>query len=382
MTLLNKIKGDRVIWMVVILLSLASILIVYSSIVALAYRYKSGNTEYYLFKHALIIGFGLLLMYLIHNVRYTLFSRISQIAFFIAIPLLLFTLVKGVSAGEASRWLRIPGLNLTFQTSDFAKLTLIVYVARVLSQKQDQIKDFKGAFIPIVVPVVIICGLILPANFSTSALLFLTCLVLMFIGRIAIKYILSLIGVGILCLGIFIGIVFAFPHLSNRVSTWKSRIENFSSGTSENNYQAEQAKIAIALGGVTGKGPGGSTQRNFLPQASSDFIFAILLEEYGFFTGGLLMFLYLIILFRAVRIAGKAEKMFGSLLVIGLSFSLVFQAMVNMAVAVNLFPVTGQPLPFVSMGGTSIWFSSIAIGMVLSVSADLDRPKLPADEPI
>ena len=204
----------------------------------------------------------------------------------------------------------------------------------------------------------------------------------MFIGRIAIKYILSLIGVGILCLGIFIGIVFAFPHLSNRVSTWKSRIENFSSGTSENNYQAEQAKIAIALGGVTGKGPGGSTQRNFLPQASSDFIFAILLEEYGFFTGGLLMFLYLIILFRAVRIAGKAEKMFGSLLVIGLSFSLVFQAMVNMAVAVNLFPVTGQPLPFVSMGGTSIWFSSIAIGMVLSVSADLDRPKLPADEPI
>ena len=382
MTLLNKIKGDRVIWMVVILLSLASILIVYSSIVALAYRYKSGNTENYLFKHALIIGFGLLLMYLIHNVRYTLFSRISQIAFFIAIPLLLFTLVKGVSAGEASRWLRIPGLNLTFQTSDFAKLALIVYVARVLSQKQDQIKDFKGAFIPIVVPVVIICGLILPANFSTSALLFLTCLVLMFIGRIAIKYILSLIGVGILCLGIFIGIVFAFPHLSNRVSTWKSRIENFSSGTSENNYQAEQAKIAIALGGVTGKGPGGSTQRNFLPQASSDFIFAILLEEYGFFTGGLLMFLYLIILFRAVRIAGKAEKMFGSLLVIGLSFSLVFQAMVNMAVAVNLFPVTGQPLPFVSMGGTSIWFSSIAIGMVLSVSADLDRPKLPADEPI
>ena len=382
MTLLNKIKGDRVIWMVVILLSLASILVVYSSIVALAYRYKSGNTEYYLFKHALIIGFGLLLMYLIHNVRYTLFSRISQIAFFIAIPLLLFTLVKGVSAGEASRWLRIPGLNLTFQTSDFAKLALIVYVARVLSQKQDQIKDFKGAFIPIVVPVVIICGLILPANFSTSALLFLTCLVLMFIGRIAIKYILSLIGVGILCLGIFIGIVFAFPHLSNRVSTWKSRIENFSSGTSENNYQAEQAKIAIALGGVTGKGPGGSTQRNFLPQASSDFIFAILLEEYGFFTGGLLMFLYLIILFRAVRIAGKAEKMFGSLLVIGLSFSLVFQAMVNMAVAVNLFPVTGQPLPFVSMGGTSIWFSSIAIGMVLSVSADLDRPKLPADEPI
>jgi len=382
MTLLNKIKGDRVIWMVVILLSLASILVVYSSIVALAYRYKSGNTEYYLFKHALIIGFGLLLMYLIHNVRYTLFSRISQIAFFIAIPLLLFTLVKGVSAGEASRWLRIPGLNLTFQTSDFAKLALIVYVARVLSQKQDQIKDFKGAFIPIVVPVVIICGLILPANFSTSALLFLTCIVLMFIGRIAIKYILSLIGVGILCLGIFIGIVFAFPHLSNRVSTWKSRIENFSSGTSENNYQAEQAKIAIALGGVTGKGPGGSTQRNFLPQASSDFIFAILLEEYGFFTGGLLMFLYLIILFRAVRIAGKAEKMFGSLLVIGLSFSLVFQAMVNMAVAVNLFPVTGQPLPFVSMGGTSIWFSSIAIGMVLSVSADLDRPKLPADEPI
>ena len=380
MMVLQNIKGDRVIWIVVVLLSLLSILGVYSSIVALAYRYKSGDTEYYLFKHALIIGFGLLLMFVVHNIKYTYFSRISQIAVFCALPLLLFTLAKGVSAGEASRWLKIPVLNLTFQTSDFAKLALISYVARVLSQKQDQIKDFKNTFIPILVPVVLVCGLILPANFSTAALLFLTCVVLMFIGRIPIKYLLSLVGVGVIFLSLFIAIVFAFPHLNNRVFTWKSRIENFSHGSSENNYQAEQAKIAIALGGITGKGPGGSTQRNFLPQASSDFIFAIILEEYGFFMGCALMFLYSIILFRAIRIASKSEKIFGSLLVIGLSFSLVFQAMVNMAVAVNLFPVTGQPLPFISMGGTSIWFSSIAMGMVLSVSADKETLQTPVHE--
>lgn len=358
-----------------LLLSIVSILVVYSSIVALAYRYKAGDTEYYLFKHSTIIGFGLLLMYLTHKVKYTYFSRLSQIALYISVPLLLFTLLKGVSAGEASRWLKIPGTSLTFQTSDFAKLALIAYVARVLAIKQGEIKDFKAAFVPILIPVLIICGLILPANFSTAAVLFVTCLVLMFIGRINLKYILSLIGIGIVCLSIFIAIVFAFPNINNRVATWKTRIESFTSGNSEANYQAEQAKIAIATGGTLGKGPGGSTQRNFLPQASSDFIYAILIEEYGLISGFVIVFLYIILFFRAVRIAGKSDKTFASLLAIGLSFSLVFQGMINMAVAVNLFPVTGQPLPLVSMGGTSIWFTSIAIGIVLSVSAEIEKEK-------
>ena len=373
MNLFPNIRGDKVIWMVVLLLSIVSILVVYSSIVALAYRYKAGDTEYYLFKHTTIIGFGLLLMYLTHKVKYTYFSRLSQIALYLSVPLLLFTLLKGVSAGEASRWLKIPGTSLTFQTSDFAKLALIAYVARVLAIKQGQIKDFKTAFVPIVIPVMVICGLILPANFSTAAVLFVTCLVIMFIGRINLKYILSLIGIGILCLSIFIAIVFAFPNINNRVATWKTRIESFVSGDSEANYQAEQAKIAIATGGPLGKGPGGSTQRNFLPQASSDFIYAIIIEEYGLIAGFALVFLYIILFFRAVRIAGKSDKTFASLLAIGLCFSLVFQGMINMAVAVNLFPVTGQPLPLVSMGGTSIWFTSIAIGIMLSVSREIEK---------
>lgn len=376
MNILSKIKGDKVIWIVVLLLSIVSILVVYSSIVALAYRYKSGDTEYYLFKHSTIIGFGLLLMYFTHTIKYTYFSRLSQIALYLSVPLLIFTLLKGVSAGEASRWLKIPGIALTFQTSDFAKLALIAYVARVLALKQGQIKDFKTTFVPIVIPVVVICGLILPANFSTAAVLFVTCLVILFIGRINMKYILSLIGIGLLCLGIFIGIIFAFPTINNRVSTWKTRIESFSKGDSQSNYQAEQAKIAIATGGTFGKGPGGSTQRNFLPQASSDFIYAILIEEYGLIAGFALVFLYVILFFRAIRIAGKSDKTFASLLAIGLCFSLVFQGMINMAVAVNLFPVTGQPLPLVSMGGTSIWFTSIAIGMILSVSSEIEKEEL------
>jgi cell division protein FtsW len=245
-------------------------------------------------------------------------------------------------------------------------------VARLLSQKQDQIKDFKTGFLPIVIPVIIICGLILPANFSTAAVLFSTCLALMFIGRVNLKYLLTMVGAGIVCLAIFIAIVFAFPHINNRVETWKSRIENFREGDSESNYQSEQAKIAIATGGVTGKGPGKSIQRNFLPQASSDFIYAILIEEYGLFASVSILFLYVILLFRSIRIVNKCEKTFGGLVAIGLSFSLVFQAMINMAVAVNLFPVTGQPLPLISMGGTSIWFTSITIGIILSISREVE----------
>ncbi len=368
--LFKYIKGDKVIWTVVLLLSLLSVLVVYSSVIALAYRYKGGDTGSYLIKHVFIVGSGILLMYFIHKVKYSYFSRTSQLAIFIAAPLLLYTLLNGVSAGEASRWLVIPGTSLTFQTSDFAKLALITYVARMLSIKQNQIKDFKAAFLPIVIPVGIICALILPANFSTAALLFMTCLVLMFIGRMNAKHLLLLIGSGLVVGGIIIILIFNFPNAIPRGTTWKARIENFIKGDSESNFQAEQAKIAIATGGLIGKGPGNSMQRNFLPQASSDFIFAILIEEWGLITAVVIVFLYLILLFRGVRLANKTERTFGSLLAIGLTFSLVFQAMVNMAVAVSLFPVTGQPLPLVSMGGTSIWFTSIAIGMILSVSRE------------
>ncbi len=372
MNLLKYIKGDKVIWILVLLLSLLSVMVVYSAVVALAYRYKDGDTASYLIKHFFIIGSGIFLMYLVHKVKYSYFSRISQIAIFLAAPLLLYTLINGVSAGEASRWLAIPGTSLTFQTSDFAKLALIAYVARMLSIKQHVIKDFRQAFLPIVIPIVIICALIFPANFSTAALLFLTCLVLMFVGRMNAKHLLMLIASGIVFGALLVVLIFNFPTIFKRGETWKARIENFRSGDSESNFQAEQAKIAIA-GGIVGKGPGNSMQRNFLPQASSDFIFAIVIEEWGLITGIIIVFLYVVLLFRGIRIANNSDSNFGSLLVIGLSFSLVFQAMINMAVAVNLLPVTGQPLPLISMGGTSIWFTTISLGIILSVSRQTEE---------
>lgn len=318
-------------------------------------------------------------MFITHKIKYTYYSRLSQIALFIAAPLLLLTLVKGTNLNEASRWLALPGTSLTFQTSDLAKLALIMYVARLLAFKQEQIKDFKAAFLPVMLPVIVICSLILPANFSTAAVLFVTCLVLMFIGRVNLKYILALVGSGIVLLALFIVIVMNSEN-QGRVGTWKNRIENFVSGDTEGNYQVEQAKIAIATGGPIGKGPGKSTQRNFLPHPYSDFIYAIIVEEYGLVMGILIVFLYVILLFRAVRIVTRSPKAFGAFLAIGCAFSLVFQGMINMAVAVNLFPVTGQPLPLLSMGGTSIWFTSVAIGIILSVSKETELEKEESQE--
>lgn len=376
MNFLDKyLKGDKVVWSVVFLLSIFSLLAVYSSIVTLAYKYHGGDTFYYLFKHGLMLIIGFAIMLLVHRLNFKYYSRISQIALYISAPLLLLTLSFGANINDASRWLVIPVINQTFQTSDLAKLALIIYLARELSRKQDQIKDFKAAFIPIMIPVLVICGLILPANFSTAAMLFTTSLIIMFIGRINLKYIFSLIGIGLGALMLMLLIAKTQPNLLPRMDTWVKRIESFSSGESDGNYQADQAKIAIATGGVFGKGPGGSTQRNFLPHPYSDFIYAIIIEEYGIIGGVSIIILYLILFFRGIRIAQKSEKTFGTLLAIGLSFSLVFQAMINMAVAVNLFPVTGQPLPLVSMGGTSIWFTCLAIGIILSVSANTDGNK-------
>ena len=367
------LKGDRAIWLITLFLGVASLLLVYSSIVTLAYKHSDGNTLRYLVRHGffLLSGFGII--YITHNIKYNYFSRISQVLLFASIPLLALTLIVGTNINDASRWLTIPVINQSFQTSDFAKLALVMYVARMLSVKQDEIKDFKKALLPIFIPVVIVCGLIFPANFSTAAVLFAACLVLMFIGRIPISQLISLASIGIVFIVISIGVAKFAPALFPRAETWVNRIENFSKGDQEGNYQVEQAKIAIATGGIQGKGPGNSTQRNFLPHPYSDFIYAIVIEEYGLIGGFLVMFLYLMLFFRAIRIVLKSPKTFGSLLVVGISFILVFQALINMAVAVNLLPVTGQPLPFMSMGGTSIWFTSVAIGVILSVSREVDQ---------
>lgn len=367
----RDIKGDKGIWIVVVILCIFSLLAVYSSTGTLAYRKQHGNTEYYLVKHFLILLFGLTLMYVTHLIKYTYYSRISQIGLFLTFPLLLVTLISGTNLNEANRWLTVPIINLTFQSSDVAKLFLIMYLARVLSKKQELVKDFKKGFLPVIIPVILVTLLILPANFSTAAILFVTCLVIMFIGRISMKYMLTLIGLGLAGILLIFALSKTFPKLFPRGTTWVARVDHFlnkEKADSDATYQVDQAKIAIVSGGILGKSPGKSTQRNFLPHPYSDFIFAIVIEEYGLAGGSFLLLLYLILFYRVIRIASKSEGNFGSLLVVGIGFSLVFQALINMAVAVNLFPVTGQTLPLVSMGGTSIWFTCIAIGIILSVS--------------
>lgn len=359
-----------------ILLSVLSLLLVYSSIVTLAYRHHDGNTLYYLFRHGFILVCGLGLMYAAHRVKYTYYSKIAQLALYISIPLLLVTLLIGTNINSANRWLTIPVINQTFQTSDLAKVALIMFIARFLALRQDDIKDFNKGFLPLLVPIFIVCALILPADLSTAAMLFVNCLILMFIGRVSLKHIGLLVLAGIMGIAMVYLVGKAVPGSFNRLDTWVSRVESFTAPGSANNnqsYQSDQAKIAIATGGVIGKMPGKSTQRNFLPHPYSDFIYAIVLEEYGLLGGLLILVLYLILLFRAIKIGLRCERTFGSLLAIGIAFSLVFQAMINMAVAVNLVPVTGQPLPMVSMGGTSIWFTCFAVGIILSVSAGNDQ---------
>lgn len=368
------IKGDKVVWMIVILLSIFSILAVYSSTGTLAFRYQNGNTEYYVVKHVLTLLLGLFFMYVVHNIKYSYFSRLSQLLLYIAIPLLLFTLVKGTSINEASRWITIPVVNINFQSSDLAKLAIILYLARVLTLKQGDIKDFKSSFLPMIIPVALVTVLIMPANLSTALLIFGTSMLLMYVGRVSFKYIGLTFVIVVVLMSLVILILMQLPN-GGRVSTWKSRIENFSGGNDDDNYQAEQAKIAIANGGFFGKAPGNSTQRNFLPHPYSDFIYAVIIEEYGLLGGVFILLLYLILLYRGVSIAMRSPGTFGAFLSIGLSFILVFQALSNMAVAVNIFPVTGQTLPMVSMGGTSIWFTSISIGIILSVSRGNDEQK-------
>jgi cell division protein FtsW len=386
----QKTQGDKVIWAMVLLLALVSMLVVYSSTGLLAYRLNKGNTELYLFKQIVFIGIGIAIIYFSHRVNYTLYSRAARLLFLLSIPLLIYTLFFGVTLNEGSRWIRLPLINLTFQTSDLAKLSLFMYLSRMLSKKQDVIKDFKKGFLPIIIPVVIICMLIAPANLSTALLIGATSLLLMFIGRVNTRHILLTIAVALVPLLILISVSLAYydttegkskdlPAVleSGRVSTWIKRVQNFvydgKQTDKDENYQVNQAKIAIAKGGVLGLGPGNSEQRNFLPHPYSDFIYAIIIEEYGIVGGAFVIFIYLVFLFRCIRIFRKCPYAFGVFLALGLSFTLVIQALINMAVTVNLFPVTGVTLPLVSMGGSSFLFTCFAIGIILSVARNIEQ---------
>ena len=373
---LKYLKGDRVIWIIVLLLSIISLLTVYSSTVTLAYKFKEGNTMYFMIKHAIILGFGLLWMYLASKLKYTYYSRIFQIALWIAIPLLLITLFYGETINQASRVLKIPGLGLTFQTSDLAKITLIVYLARELSLRQGVKTTLKQDLKALLLPIIAIVMTIMPANFSTAGIVMVISLVMMYIGKVQTRTFLVIFAGGITLILLTVAILAIMPQGKQaRFATWKSRIESFFDKDKEPPYQVQQAKIAIATGSLWGKGPGNSTQRHFLPHPYSDFIYAIIIEEYGLIGGTVVLLLYLVFFFRSIRIAIKSPTMFGSFMVIGMAFSLVFQAMINMGVAVGLLPVTGQPLPLVSMGGTSLWFSSLAIGIILSVSREIEEAK-------
>jgi len=363
------LKGDRVIWMVSIILSLISLLAVYSSISSLAYKYTQGNTLYYLFKHGIMLITGLGIMYVVHKMNYKYFSRLSQIAIWVAAILLILTLLLGVNLNDASRWIKIPIINQNFQTSDFAKIALIAFVARELTVRKEKLRIFKQGVLPILVPIIIICGLILPANFSTAAMLFTVCAILLFIGGVPIKHLVLIFALAVAGFALLLSISSVFPDLLPRAATWKARIMSFESGDSESNYQVEHAMMAIQSGGLLPDGPGTGDSRNYLPHPYSDMIYAFIIEEYGSLVGGCgILLLYLIFLYRALRVAKRSDRDFGAFLVIGLSMLIAMQAFINMAVAVNLFPVTGQPLPMVSMGGTSIWFTCLALGMILSVS--------------
>jgi Bacterial cell division membrane protein len=388
--LLSRTRGDKVIWAVVVVLALVSMLVVYSSTGLLAYRYNRGNTEVYLFRQVMFILAGLVVIYFSHRVNYTLYSRLARILFIISIPLLIYTLFFGVRLNEGSRWIRLPIINLTFQTSDLAKLALFMYVSRLLSKKQGVIKDFKKGFLPVLIPVVIICVLIAPANLSTALLAGATSLLLLFIGRARMKHLLITIAAALVPVILLVMLALSYydkatgkskdlPVIleTGRIATWISRIQDFvydsKGGNKEDNYQVNQAKIAIAKGGLLGLGPGNSETRNFLPHPYSDFIFAIIIEEYGLAGGAFILFVYLVFLFRCIRIFRRCPYAFGAFLALGLSFTLVIQALVNMAVTVNLFPVTGVTLPLVSMGGSSFLFTCLAIGIILSVARNVEQ---------
>jgi cell division protein FtsW len=390
---LKKTRGDKVIWALVGLLVLASLLVVYSATGSLAYKMYKGNTEIYLFKQIAFIAIGFCIIYFAHLVNYTLYSRIAKLLFLLSIPLLLYTLFFGVTLNEGSRWIKLPIINMTMQTSDLAKLALFMFLARLLSRKQNVIKDFKKGFLPVAIPIAITCILIAPANLSTALLLGASCMLLLFIGRVSTKHLTMVAGIALIPV-VMLVMAAVVKHktagdevlpvvkeksskVTARVETWISRVEHFiynnKDADNDNLYQINQAKIAIAKGGILGVGPGNSEQRNFLPQAYNDFIYAIIIEEYGLLGGAFIIFIYIVFLFRSIRLFKRCPYAFGAFLALGLSFTLVIQAMANMAVNVNLFPVTGVTLPLVSMGGSSFLFTCLSIGIILSVARNVEQ---------
>jgi cell division protein FtsW len=390
----QRTRGDKYIWGLVIVLSLVSILVVYSATGSLAYKSLSGNTSKFLFKQMGFTMVGLVLIFALHRVNYTMFSRIASILYALSIPLLVYTLFFGAKINDGSRWIKLPIIHLTFQTSDLAKLALFMFISRTLSKKQEVIKDFKKGFLPVIIPVLITCVLIMPANLSNALLTGATSLLLMFIGRVSLKHIGLTILLAMVPVLILISIAMA-THKAGKVTvsdedkpavaekgkifvrfnTWVSRIQDFMyPNEKEVPYQVQQAKIAIANGGILfGLGPGNSRQRNFLPQAYNDFIYSIIIEEYGLIGGAFIMFVYLVFLFRCIRIFRRCPYAFGAFLALGLSFTLIIQAIANMAVNVNLVPVTGVTLPLVSMGGSSFIFTCCSIGLILSVARNVEQ---------
>ncbi|HPW97214.1 MAG TPA: FtsW/RodA/SpoVE family cell cycle protein [Flavobacterium sp.] len=370
---INSLKGDKVIWAFVALMAMLSFMPVFSASSNLAYmRHGSGNAFTYLLKHAAQVFVGFIILYNVHKIPYHYYKRLSWIFLPVVWILLGYTLLKGtmIDGANASRWIQIPFIGITFQTSTLAAIVLYIYVAQYLSKKREMPITFKASLFELWTPVFVTLMLILPANLSTAALIFSMVLMLVFIGKYPLKYIGIILGAGIVGLTFFILVAKTFPDaFPNRVDTWISRIDNFASDKpDEDDYQIEKAKIAIASGGVYGLGPGKSVQKNFLPQSSSDFIYAIIVEEYGLFGGLFVLGLYLLLLFRFVVAAHKSTTLFGKLLVVGLGFPVIFQAMTNMGVAVELLPVTGQTLPLISSGGTSIWITCIALGIIINVT--------------
>ncbi len=390
--LVQKTKGDKVIWGIVAFLVICSLLVVYSSTGSLAYKNNKGHTEYYLFKQIFFIAIGIGAIYAVHLVNYIYFSRVALYLYMFSIPLLIYTLLFGSNLNEASRWIKLPIINMTIQTSDIARLALFMYLARQLSRKQDVINDFKKGFLPLIAPIALTCILIAPANLSTALLTGATGMLVLFMGRINIKHI--LLSIGVAAIPVIFLVTMAMNAHNNtvsagasnlkskgRVGTWVKRIEDFVYGTNESSpYQVQQAKIAIAKGGWFGLGPGNSQQRNFLPHPYSDFIFAIIIEEYGIIGGCFILLLYLGFLYRCIRIFRKCPFAFGAFLALALSVTLAIQAISNMAVNVNIMPVTGVTLPLVSMGGSSFLFTCFAIGIILSVARNVE--KLEGKEPI
>lgn len=386
---LINIKGDKPLWVVFVLLASFSFLPVYSSASNLAYLYGDGNTFSYLFKHFIHLSLGFFLMYMVHKIPYRYFRGISILMIPVILVLLAYTIFQpsiSESMTNSNRWIRIPIVGFGFQPSTLASIIILIYVARYLSKIKDKLITFSQSILPLWVPVFLTISLILPANFSTSAILFSMVMLLCFLGGYPLKYLIGILSSAVILFSIFLLSVKAYPDLfPNRVDTWKSRIESFvDSKETKSNYQIEKAKIAIATGGIRGLGPGKSVQKNFLPQSSSDFIYAIIVEEYGLIGGLALLLLYLWFLFRVIIISNKSKSVFGSLLAIALGIPIVFQALVNMAVAVQLFPVTGQPLPLISSGGTSIWMTCLAIGIIQSVriGSEINEDEIDENNPL